>query len=255
MGWGYGFAPYVPVAKKKADAEKALAALRKKNPNVAPVVIEGRKIAKTWWGISWNKNLESYADYSNRIGRGSTYVKNGMVLDLQIAKGEITAIVCGSGKTPYKVKIKIAELSDKKWKKISEVCSHKIGSVAELAEGKFPEDLAELFMRQGDGLFPSPKEIHLDCSCPDWAVLCKHVAAVLYGIGARLDDDPLLFFTLRDIDFSVLLKKSVEDKIATMLGNAEKKSRRVIDNADLSGLFGISEVSDDVPAAVKKKTG
>jgi uncharacterized Zn finger protein len=240
VSWGYY--EYKPVAEKKADAQRQLEKLRKKNPNISPVVIEGRTIAKTWWGKAWNANLEGYADYANRIGRGSSYVKNGMVLDLQIAPGLVTALVQGSQKTPYKVSIEINKLSAVKWNAIAAQCSHKIGSLAELIEGNFPEDLAQAFLRRDGGLFPSPKEIRFDCSCPDWADMCKHVAAALYGVGARLDHDPLLFFTLRGIDFSALLKKSVDEKIGSLLKNAGKKSRRVLsglDEAGIAGLFGL----------------
>jgi uncharacterized Zn finger protein len=243
MSWGgYGDYQYQPVAEKKARAQKNIEKLRKKNPNLAPVVVEGRAIAKTWWGKAWNSNLESYADYSNRIGRGSAYVKNGMVLDLQITPGEVAALVQGTREKPYEVHVKISKMQPGKWNAIAAQCSHKIGSLADLIEGKFPAELSEAFLRQGEGLFPTPKEIHFDCSCPDWAGMCKHVAAVLYGIGARLDHDPLLFFTLRGIDFSALLKKSVEGKIESLLKNAGKKSRRVmdgLDNAGIAELFGV----------------
>ena len=235
--WGYY--DYKPVAQKKAEAQKQLERLMKKNPNISPVIVEGKKIAKTWWGEAWNKNLESYADYDNRIGRGSAYVKNGMVLDLQITKGEINALVQGSRKKPYAVSISIDRLPDSKWDTIVDQISRRIGSVEELVSGKFPEDLSQVFLRQGQGLFPHPKEISLSCSCPDGAYMCKHVAAALYGVGARLDQDPLLFFTMRDIDFSALLKKSVEEKIENMLKNAGKKTKRIIDDADIAGLFGI----------------
>jgi uncharacterized Zn finger protein len=243
MGWDYGYYTYKSASANKESAKKALERLKKKNPDISPVVISGRKLAKTWWGNAWNKNLESYADYSNRIGRGSAYVKNGMVLDLRIEKGVINALVCGSRKEPYKVRILIDKLNDKKWESIKNVCSHRIASATELAEGRFPEDLAQVFLRQGDGLFPSPKEIHLDCSCPDWADMCKHIAAVLYGVGARLDDDPLMFFTLRDIDFAALIKKSVDDKIDSMLKNAGKKSKRIMKDADIYELFGFAKTS------------
>jgi uncharacterized Zn finger protein len=237
VSWGYY--EYKPVAEKKANAQKKLEKLKKKNPNIAPVVIKGRKIATTWWGEAWNSNLERYADYTNRISRGSAYVKNGMVLDLQIAPGKISALVQGSSREPYAVLIEIDKLPAVKWKAIVEQSSHRISGIAELTEGKFPEELAQIFLRQGTGLFPSPQEIHLHCSCPDWADMCKHVAAALYGVGARLDHDPLLFFTLRAIDFSALLKKSVEEKIDSMLKNADKKSKRIIDDADVAGLFGL----------------
>ncbi|MDR1516356.1 MAG: hypothetical protein LBS45_11740 [Synergistaceae bacterium] len=238
MMWGYYY-NYKPVSQRKAEAQKQLEKMRKKNPNIAPVIVEGRKIAKTWWGEAWNKNLESYADYSNRIGRGRAYVKNGMVLDLQIAKGEINAFVQGSRKKPYEVLIKIAGLPDARWGAIVDQISRGIGSVEELIGGKFPKELERVFLQQEKGLFPSPKEISFACSCPDWAYMCKHVSAALYGIGARLDQDPLLFFTMRDIDFSSLIKKSVDEKLGNMLKNAGKKSTRIIDDADIGALFGV----------------
>jgi uncharacterized Zn finger protein len=237
MMWGYY--KYTPVAQKKAKAQKQLEKLRKKNPNISPVIVEGRKIAKTWWGASWNKNLESYADYSNRIGRGSAYVKNGMVLDLQITKGEISALVQGSVAKPYEISIKIDKLPDSRWNDIVGQISRGIGSVEELIAGKFPQELAKVFLQQGKGLFPSPEEISFSCSCPDWAYMCKHVAAALYGIGARLDQDPFLFFTMRDIDFSSLIKKSVDEKMGNLLKNAGKKSKRILDDADIGELFGV----------------
>jgi uncharacterized Zn finger protein len=239
MSWGYGGYTYVSVAEKKAKANKALAKLRKKHPDIAPIVIEGTKIAKTWWGIAWNRNLESYADYSNRIGRGSSYVKNGMVLDLRVESGQVTALVMGSSSKPYSVSITVDPLPQANWERITDQCSQKIGSLADLAEGKFPRELADLFLRQKTGLFPSPKEIHFDCSCPDWADMCKHVAAALYGIGARFDEDPLLFFKLRNIPFETLLKKSVEEKMSSLLKNAGKKTDRILEDGDIAGIFGI----------------
>lgn len=235
--WGYY--EYVPISAKKAAAEKQLAKLKKKNPNICPVVISGNKIAQSWWGVAWNKNLESYADYSNRIGRGRSYVKNGFVLDLQISPGTVTALVHGSGSKPYMVEIAIAPLSKHKWNSITKDCSRSIANLEELAGGQFPKDLAELFTQKGHGLFPTPKEIKFDCSCPDWAYMCKHVAAALYGVGARLDEDPTLFFKLRDIPFEDLLKKSVEEKMRNMLKNAGKKSKRVIKDADIKKIFGV----------------
>lgn len=209
----------------------------KKNPNLSPVIIEGRTIARTWWGKSWNLNLERYADYASRIGRGRTYVRNGAVLDLKIGSGTITALVAGSQSTPYQVTITIDSLPHQKWQDITRTCSHQIGSLGELLAGNFPEALSGVFFNQKDGLFPTPQEIHLSCTCPDWAVLCKHVAAVLYGIGARLDQEPLLFFTLRNIGFEALLKKSAEEKVNNLLKNAGKTTSRVMDDGVITHLF------------------
>jgi len=97
----------------------------------------------------------------------------------------------------------------------------------------------ELFTKKGSGLFPLPKEIHFNCSCPDWAYMCKHVAATLYGIGVRFDKDPTLFFSLRDINFTELLKKSVAEKMNSMLKNADAVTKRVIRDMDTYELFGI----------------
>ncbi|MCL1965176.1 MAG: hypothetical protein FWF69_08980 [Firmicutes bacterium] len=235
--WGYY--EYVPVAQKKANAQRALAKLKKKNPGVCPVVITGNKIAKTWWGGAWNKNLESYADYSNRIGRGRSYVKNGFVLDLKIEAETVTAIVAGSGRNPYHVKISINALSKTKWLKITNLCGRSIEGIDQLAQGKFPKELETLFTQKGEGLFPSPEEIKFSCDCPDWASMCKHVAAALYGVGARLDEDPTFFFKLRNIEIEALIKKSIEEKMENMLKNSGKKSKRVIKDADLGELFGI----------------
>jgi uncharacterized Zn finger protein len=235
--WGYY--TYVPVAKKKQDAKKALERLKMKKPDIRPVVINGNKIAETWWGNAWNTNLESYADYSNRIGRGRAYVRNGLVLDLQIDSSLVTAIVAGSGRDPYTVIITIDALSKDNWSRITEICGRSISNIGQLMQGKFPKELELLFTQKGEGLFPSPKEIKFSCDCPDWASMCKHVAAVLYGLGARFDEDPVLFFKLRSIEIDALIKKSIEEKMENMLKNSENMTRRVIKDVDIGGLFGI----------------
>ena len=235
----YGFAPYVSVAQRKANAAKSLEKLKKKHKDLSPVVISGTKLATTWWGLAWNKNLESYADYSNRIARGRSLVRHGSILDLKIQQGHILAFVQGSGRSPYTVEVKIEPLTAKEWEAFSNACGRQIDSLADLAAGKFPKELASLFTAKGEGLFPSPKEIHFDCTCPDWASMCKHVAATLYGIGARLDENPLLFFTLRAINFEQLLKKSVDDRLASLLENAGTKTDRIIADEDLDDLFGL----------------
>jgi len=235
----YGFYSYESVAVKKARAANALLKLKKKNPDIAPVIIEGRQIAKSWWGKAWIENLERYADYANRIDRGKSYVKNGMVLDLQIRKGSISALVCGSRAKPYEVSINIDPLPPASMDKLAKLCGHRIDTIEALIAGKFTKELGDLLSAKGTGLFPSPKEIHFSCSCPDWANMCKHVASVLYGIGARLDGEPLLFFTLRNIDSERFIKKSVAKKTELMLANAGKNSSRSIDDKDIAGLFGV----------------
>jgi uncharacterized Zn finger protein len=231
---------YVPVAKKRENAEKQIAKMKKTQTNLAPIRITGKAIATTWWGKAWNSNLENYSDFSNRMPRGRSYVRNGMVIDLQIEKGVIQALVQGSERKPYRIEIKIASLSEEKRSEMVSLCNHKINNLAELLEGKFPKGLEELFSVPGKGLFPLIKDITFNCSCPDWASMCKHVAAALYGVGARLDQEPMLFFKLRDFNFEVLLKKSIEQKMDSMLKNAGKKSGRVLKDKDVFSLFGIA---------------
>lgn len=235
----YGFAPYVSVAEKKAKSLKALAKMKAKNKDLQPITIEGRTLAKSWWGKAWNQNLESYADYSNRIARGRSYVRNNAVLDLKITKGKVKAMVQGSSSKPYTITVQIDQLSKERWNKVITLCNHRIDTLEQLVAGSFPKELEVLFKERKYGLFPSPKEIHFDCSCPDWASMCKHVAAVLYGIGARLDTNPMLFFELRDIDSMDLVKKSMENKLDSMLKNADKRSERKIADKDVFDLFGI----------------
>ncbi|MEG1584121.1 MAG: SWIM zinc finger family protein [Anaerovorax sp.] len=235
----YGYSVYMSVAEKKAKAEKAIAKLRKKNPDLQPVILEGKSLVKTWWGKSWNQNLESYADYSNRISRGRSYVRNSAVLDLQIKKGSVHALVQGSGRNPYEVIVQMDTLSGEKWRKVTNLCNGRIDSLEQLIEGKFPKELEVLFREKEYGLFPTPHEIHFACSCPDYATMCKHVAAVLYGIGSRLDQNPMLFFELRDIDCQELLKKSMESKLENMMKNAGKKSDREIPEEDIFTIFGV----------------
>lgn len=238
--YNYGeFPKYVSAQKKRENAQKTIEELKKKNPNIKPVTIDGKKLAKTWWGEAWNKNLESYSDYSSRIVRGRSYVRRGAVLDLEISKGNIMAVVQGSSSKPYKIEINIAPLSKNVWENIIKDCAGKIASLQELIEGNFPKLLTELFTGQGSGLFPSPKEIKLNCSCPDATNMCKHVASALYGVGARLDDNPTLFFELRNINIDELISLAVNKESTKLLEKSKIKSSRVIKEDDVSEMFGI----------------
>jgi uncharacterized Zn finger protein len=248
----WGFPRYVSVGEKKQRSNKKLEQLKKKNKNIKPIIIEGRTLAHTWWGKAWNKNLEGYADYSNRIERGRSYVRCGSVLDLQISEGEVKSLVQGSESKPYSIVIKIKVLEKSIWGKMKGVCEGKLGSLQELLVGKFPKALDEIFTAHGKGLFPAPKEIDFDCSCPDWASMCKHVAATLYGVGARLDKDPNLFFALRRIEINDLITETVKDKTKELLTKAKKKSGRIIEDQDLSSVFGIELDSVSKPAKKAK---
>jgi uncharacterized Zn finger protein len=198
------------------------------------VLLQGRTIASTFWGRAWCANLEGYGDYANRLPRGRTYVRNGSVVDLQIAPGEVSARVSGSDL--YKVKVDIVPVPKPRWKSICKDCSGGIDSLVDLLQGRFSKGVMERICRQRSGLFPAPEEIRFSCSCPDWASMCKHVAAVLYGIGSRLDDKPELLFRLRKVDGKDLLAGAT-----TGLPISRKKpaAGRVLDTADLSSIFGL----------------
>jgi uncharacterized Zn finger protein len=243
--------PYVPVAEKRRQAQRKLAKLRKQGQSVAPVTIEGRTIAKTFWGKSWCANLERYSDYATRIPRGRTYVRNGSVLDLQIAKGEIVAMVAGS--SLYKIKITIAPVKAARWTAICRDCAGAIDSLVELLQGRMAKGIMDRVCREGDGLFPSPEEIKLSCSCPDWADMCKHVAAALYGVGARLDEKPQLLFVLRGVDENELLANAGQD---LALAKAAPGAARLLDDSDVAALFGLEmagpATSDAVTPAAPK---
>ena len=247
----FGWRPYVPVAEKRRQAVRKLAKLKKQGQSVAPVTIEGRKIANSFWGKSWCGNLERYSDYENRLPRGRTYVRNGSVVDLKITKGEVAAMVAGT--KLYKVKIAIKPVTTTRWKAICRDCAGTIDSLVELLQGRLAKGVMDRICREGDGLFPAPDEIQLSCSCPDWADMCKHVAAVLYGVGARLDEMPRLLFVLRDVEESELLA-SVEQDLP--LTRATLSAEKVLDDSDVAALFGLEMTETariDAPAPTAPK--
>jgi len=236
MGYygSYGFPPYVSVAERRRKADREMQRLRKKGHPVSPVMIEGRAIASTFWGRAWCDNLERYSDYENRLPRGRTYVRNGAVLDLQVAPGEVRALVSGS--RVYKVAVKVAILPRARWNSICADSAGAIDSLVELLQGRFSKGVMERICRQKSGLFPAPAEIEFSCSCPDWASMCKHVAAVLYGIGARLDEKPELLFRLRKVDEKDLVTRAGKGLPLSKQGPAREK---ILASADLSELFGL----------------
>jgi uncharacterized Zn finger protein len=229
----YGWRPYVPVAARRQQAEREVAKLKKKGQSVVPVAIAGRNIATSFWGKAWCSNLECYSDYANRLPRGRTYVRNGSVVDLQIAKGEVTALVAGS--SLYRIKIAIAPVKEARWKAICRDCAGSVDSLVELLQGRFEKAVMDRVCRKGDGLFPAPQEIKLSCSCPDWAGMCKHVAAALYGVGARLDDKPQLLFVLRGVDERDLIAGAGGGlPLPKTVGRA-----KVLDESDVAAVFGL----------------
>ncbi len=231
------------VAERRRKTKLAMAKLTKKGQSTSPVVIQGHTIARTFWGKAWCANLESYSDYSNRLPRGRSYVRSGSVVDLKIAAGEVRARVSGS--SLYQVRVRVSPVPKARWKAICKDCVGAIDSLVELLQGEFSKGVMERMCRQKTGLFPSPNEIQVSCSCPDWAVVCKHVAAVFYGIGARLDQAPQLLFNLRKVDEKDLIADAGAGLAVRKKGVA--KSRILGDSTALAEMFGLELASDSQP--------
>jgi uncharacterized Zn finger protein len=224
LAW-YEYRPYVSAAQRMQSASRELAKRKKKGLTAEPVTIEGRTIARSFWGKAWCDHLEGYSDYANRLPRGRTYVRNGSVLHLTVGPGCIEALVQGS--SLYEVSVDVTPLARPRWKGLVDACSGKIDSLVELLRGKLSDGVMRVVTDRDKGLFPAPSQIRMECSCPDWATMCKHVAAVLYGIGARLDERPELLFTLRKVDHLELLSAG-----ATTPGPAVERSRERLRNRD-----------------------
>jgi uncharacterized Zn finger protein len=251
MSWNFGWRPYVPVAQRRANAARQVAKMAKGGKTVSPVNLKSRAIATTFWGKAWCDNLEAYSDFANRLPRGRTYIRNGSVVDLQIAEGKVTAIVSGS--ELYRITIQIKPLAPDIWKCIKTECAGKIDSLIELLQGRLSEGVMRVVTNQKNGLFPSPSQIDLDCSCPDWADMCKHVAAALYGVGARLDEAPHLLFQLRGVNPEELVS-AVSVAEATQQTGAPTSVPGLSD-AELGDVFGIELASPSTatPALPQKR--
>jgi len=244
-----GWAPYVSAAARRRKAEREMARLGKAGKMVSPVTIEGRQIASTFWGKAWCDNLETYRDHENRLARGRTYVRNGSVLDLQFKPREVAALVGGS--EIYTVKISIADMAKDRWLALCADCAGGIDSLVELLQGRFSTGVMERICRQDTGLFPRPSEIRFTCSCPDYASMCKHVAAVLYGVGARLDQSPELLFRLRAVDETALLS-DLGTALPDTRGVDTRKTLQADD--DLAALFDLDLADDPAPASAAPAT-
>lgn len=230
------FPRYVPAAERRLRAGRALEKLTGKGQALAPIVVDGREIATTFWGKAWCENLERYSDFANRLGRGRSYLRNGLVLDLQIAPGVFTARV--SGTDLYRVKIAVTAVPKSRWKAICTDVAGAIDSVIELLQSRLSQSVMARLCEKGTGLFPAPSEIRMSCSCPDSAVMCKHVAAVLYGVGARLDREPALLFTLRRVKQEDLVSRAGTGSDLTRR-RMKNPHRKTLDESSLAKVFGL----------------
>jgi len=244
----WDFPDYVSTGARRDKAQRHSEALAKKGRVLQPVTAEGLKIGKTFWGRAWCDNLERYSDLANRLPRGRTYLRSGAVIDLQIAKGVVKALVSGSNL--YETEVRIAPVPLAQWKGICADCAGAIDSVVALLKGEFSKTVMERLCRQKTGLFPIPAEIKFDCSCPDSARMCKHIAAVLYGIGSRLDQSPELLFTLRNVNQDNLITHAGRGMVKTK----PKTSRRFLEEKNLSEIFGI-DIAAPAKRGRKRKMG
>jgi len=234
----YGWRPYVPVAKRREQAMRKMNKLKKKGMDIQPIQIEKRKIAHTFWGKAWCDHIESFSDYDNRLPRGRTYVRNGSVCHLAIENGIVKGIVSGS--KLYNVNISIEPLPKAQWQTIKSKCVGQIGSLLELLSGQLADTVMNVVCHPEQGLFPLTKEIKLSCDCPDWAVMCKHVAAALYGVASRLDHSPEQLFLLRGVNHEELV--DISSVVSQAVGDGKAKRRRIADSS-LSQVFDI-DLSD-----------
>ena len=232
----FDFPAYVSVQEKRKKAEKMLARLHAKGMQPQPVGAFTGALAKTFWGKSWCSNLERYADFANRLPRGRDYVRHGCVCHLEIAVGEVRAKVLGN--SLYDVTVHIVPLPATRWQALRAGCTGRIATLIELLRGKLSGEVMAIMCDPEAGMFPSPKEIRFSCSCPDSARICKHVAAVLYGVGRRLDTVPEQLFTLRGVDASGLLPSTLHVAPTHMADTLQVE--------DMGALFGI-DLEMDTP--------
>jgi uncharacterized Zn finger protein len=247
MSWEWSFRSYVSAAEKRRRSQRAADAYERNGQKLSPVRIDGQMIARSFWGKAWCSNLESYSDYANRLPRGRSYVRNGSVIDLQIAPGVVSALV--SGTDLYQIKINIDPVKQVAWKALKKECAGHVGSLIDLLQGRLSAHVMEIITRRDTGLFPKPVEIGLNCSCPDWAEMCKHVAATLYAVGARLDQNPELLFLLRGADHLELISEATESVTSDVLTSSDSSGTLV--EASLEEVFGI-EIEPSVVSTAGK---
>lgn len=238
------FPPHVSVAERKLLADAARARYAAQGQRLSPVAVTGNIIARSFWGQSWCRNLESYSDFENRLPRGRSYLRSGAVIDLKIDGVNISALVQGT--SLYEVRIVIKAVAAARWQQIVRRCVGGLGSLVELLSGRISREVMTVVTERGQGLFPTPAEIKMSCSCPDRARLCKHIAATLYGAGARFDTAPELLFTLRNVDPSDLIVQVGAElpRVATATEDMLQ-----VETEELGALFGIELGEVEVPSA------
>ena len=248
MSWDYEDA-----RERKERLQREIAKRKKRGEafEVLPAPAGQKKLCTTFWGQAWCRNLEAYQDYESRLPRGRSYLRQGNVFNLEIESGQLHAVVAGS--ELYDTRISIQPLPKKQWKQIVKSGAGQVGSMLDLLGGNLGDGLMQVLTDKDGGLFPKPREIRFDCSCPDYADMCKHVSAVLYGVGVMLDTKPELLFTLRGVDQAELLANASDAAITDLTSESGDLA-----GADLSAIFGIDLGTDvtlppiEEPPAKKK---
>jgi uncharacterized Zn finger protein len=200
----------------------------------------GNKLAHTFWGSAWCRHLEEHSHYPHRLPRGRNYLRQGHVYNLAIQPGLVTANVVGSA--VYDVRVTIQPLPGERWDALKAKCAGQVGSLLDLLAGKLGEGVMRTITEPEDGLFPRSREIRFICTCPDEADMCKHVAAVLYGVGVQLDSQPDLLFRLRSVDPTELLATGARDALETA-----PSADAALEGEDLAALFGIELAPEPTP--------
>ena len=248
MDW-YDYAPYQSVAQRRVKAQKVADALTRRGEQLQPVNATGTKLTRTFWGKAWCDHMESFGDFATRLPKGKSYVRNGAVIDLRVLPGRITAKVVGT--ETYDVDCRVDKLPADQWEQIKRRCGGQIASVVELLQGKLSSSVMSVVTDAKAGLFPGPREIRLGCTCPDFAHLCKHVAAAVYGVGIRLDDEPELLFALRGVDSAELIDAATAAGPEPATG--DRKTLAADELADVFGLDLAGTASPPLPSKAVKR--
>lgn len=217
--------------KERVQREMAKRLKRGEVMEVLEVPQGNKKLVTTFWGKAWCDHLATYAEYEHRLPRGRSYLRQGKVYNLTIEPGLVSAVVAGS--ELYETKVRIRPLENEVWEALVAQCEGRVGSMLDLLAGKLGEGVLKVLTDPEGGMFPKAREIRFDCSCPDHADLCKHAAAMLYGVGVMLDTKPELFFTLRSVNAEELLSAGAKGVVKGLGGGSE------LEGEDLGALFGI----------------
>ena len=214
------------------------------------VKIDGKVISSSWWGQMWCRNIENYSNIRNRLERGRTYIRQNTVKSLSISNNCAESQVQGHSKEPYRVIINIKTIEKSKYDNILNKCENSVDNLESLMTGSFPKEYQQFFTDEEYGLFPKSNEIDYNCTCLDYEKnmhMCKHIAATMYAIGNKLDNDPLIFFKLRGIDISEFSNKILKKETEFVWNNINGESNRKINSNDISFLFGVDcdEIDDE----------